>query len=142
MSDTAHPTLKLTVALTATWLVLAGPAFLLGGSTAVEGLAWAAGLCFLPHLLTLAVQFVVQPGNALLVNVLLSVTLRLLVVLAGVVMIWSQRPEFRSLSFVLWLAPCYLVALAVETRQVIAQANASQPEPPRDLPVTRTALGG
>jgi len=135
VSAIANPTLKLAVALTVTWLVLVGPASIVGGLVAVEGLSYAVTLCFLPHLLGVAVLLVLGPLMVSgsqgrlhpLVGLLLTMSLRLVVVLLGTILICWHRPDMRGLTFLAWLLPCYVVALAVETRHLIAKVGGSSP---------------
>jgi hypothetical protein len=119
-------TLKLTVALAATWFVLAGPAWLLGGASGLVGLSLAAWLCWIPHLLFVAYVFVCQPNDRPLAALLLSMMIRLSVVLTGALVICWYRPDLRGGAFLVWLAVCYLVALAVETRLQIANASGTK----------------
>jgi hypothetical protein len=121
--ESVNSTVKLAVALAATWLFLAAPAWVVGGANAVLALSLAAWLCFVPHLMILAFGFVFQSRDRSLSGLLAGMATRLVVVLAGAAMICWYRTDLRGAMFLVWLAPCYFVALAVETRILVARAG-------------------
>lgn len=124
MLSTASQSLQLTAAMAAGWGVLAVPAYLVAGWTAVEGLAYGALLCLLPGVLlnlrTALVGTRQHPFSALL----LGMGLRLAVVLMGALVICVNRPDMRGATFLFWLVPLYCVALAIETRQALRVESA------------------
>lgn len=109
--------------LGAVWLLLVGPAALWQGARGVEGLSWAAAICLLPGL------FVVMQVGGLreqgpLAGMLVGMGLRLVAAVVSAVLLCFLRPDLRGEVFVVWLVPCYLAALAVETRLLLDEGAA------------------
>jgi hypothetical protein len=103
------------------WVLLAGPAMLLGGDgPEVTGLALL--VCLAPNLLALGVAELVRTRSEYTrtAALLISFVARLFLVigLGFTVYLLSPHLKGRELSFVLWGAMFYLILLAVETRLV------------------------
>jgi hypothetical protein len=115
---------RLLVALGGLWVVLAGPAFLMGGPPAVVGLGAAVLLCLLPGLVVLSLHSGWLGRQQPLSGLLLAMGLRLAFVLASALVVHQISPEVLATAFLIWLVPAYLVALAVETRMALTQEAA------------------
>jgi hypothetical protein len=100
-------------------MALSGPAFIVGGGAGLQALTLAALVCFLPGWLVLA-RFGRLSAERPVSGLVVGMGLRLLVVLAAALVICFERPDLRAAAFIVWLIPCYLVALAVETREFVA----------------------
>jgi hypothetical protein len=109
---------RLVLAMVAMWLLMAGPAAWLQGPLGVEGLTWAAGICLLPGLLV-----VTQVGrlgeDRPLAAIVIAVGLRLAAAVVAAFVLCLVRPDLRGEAFIVWLVPCYLAALAVETQLLL-----------------------
>lgn len=121
----------LAVALGATALLLALPAWLRFGAMGLEGLLYAALASFVPGvLLALAASWFTGPQKILQL-VLASTALRVgFVLLVGLAVVQS-RPALKSTEFFLGLGVFYLIALAVETRQLLAELTSSSSRQPQ-----------
>ena len=123
-----HP-LRQTTWLIATlallWLVLALPARWVGGAAGLEGLTWAIGLCLFPGLLVLLVPKMAAAPHA----ILLSTAVRMLLVLAGVLVIRETRPELGFREFFAWLILSYMAALAIESFFLVRQQQQAAADP-------------
>lgn len=97
------------------WVLTAPLAAMWKGAVAVEAVTLAALLCLLPQVAVVLLASLRRRERDPISRLLVSMGLRLAVVLLGTLAICVQRPEMQSVSFALWLAPFYLVALAVET---------------------------
>jgi hypothetical protein len=109
---------RLVLAMAAMWLVMAGPAVLLQGPLGVEGLTWAAGICLLPGLLVVT-QIGRLGEDRPLAGMVVAVGLRLLAAVVAAFVLCLVRPDLRGEAFIVWLVPCYLAALAVETQLLL-----------------------
>lgn len=106
----------LTVFALAGWLLLLGPAHLLGERDGVEGVTWAAALCLVPGWLVFLVSSRFHGLNAQLPVVVIGGTvLRMMFVLVGMVAVQGSRPDLGFREFTLWLLVFYLGMLAAET---------------------------
>jgi hypothetical protein len=117
---------QLLVSLAVGWLVLAAPAWLCVGHTAVEGLTYAAVLCLLPGLLVSSLSLVPWVRQRPLLPVLAASGARVTVVLGGAAWLAWTRPDLRVETFFLWLGLLYVVALVSETRQLLAAGAAAR----------------
>lgn len=104
--------------LTAVTLIVFGiaawPVSRWSGRAGVEELSFAAGLCLFPGWLAfwLVSRYVAAKSRAL--AILAGTTLRMLLVLGGVLVLrmqWGGLPK----SFLVWLCVFYLLSLVVET---------------------------
>lgn len=104
--------------LTAVTLVVLGvaawPVFHWFGRAGIEEMGFAAGLCLFPGWLAfwLVSRYVAAKSRAL--AILAGSTLRMLIVLGGVLVLrmqWGELPK----SFLVWLCVFYLLSLIVET---------------------------
>ncbi|MBQ18874.1 MAG: hypothetical protein CMJ65_17340 [Planctomycetaceae bacterium] len=111
----------LVASLVGLWLVLALPARWVGGLAGIEGLTWAIGLCLLPGLMVLVVAGLVPNLATGPQAILLSTSVRMLMVLAGVLVIRAARPELGFREFFAWLIISYLAALAIESYFLVRQ---------------------
>ena len=103
------------------WVLLAGPAMLLGGDgPEVTGLALA--VCLAPNLLALGVVELVRTRSEYTRTAVLAISsvarLFLVIGLGFVVYLLSPHLKGHELSFVLWGALFYLILLAAESRVV------------------------
>jgi hypothetical protein len=112
---------RLLLALGGLWIVLAGPAYGVGGPPAVVGLSAAVLVCLLPGLVVLGLQSGWLGRLQDLMSLLVAMGLRLVFVLAGALLVHQAWPDIPATAFLIWLVPAYLVALAVETRMALAQ---------------------
>ncbi len=107
--------------MTAAWLVLVGPAYLVGGVATVAGLTAAVLICLVPGVIVLVLQAGLLSNQPPLSNLLVAMGLRMAFVLAAVLVAKQTWPQLPAAHFVAWLVPAYLVALTVETRVALAQ---------------------
>ena len=112
---------KLLLVMVAAWLVLAWPAYFVGGPPSVVGMTVAVLVCLVPGVFVLAIHAGVLANQPPLSNLLVSMGLRMAFVLTAVFVSRQLWPELPVSHFVAWLVPSYLVALAVETRIALAQ---------------------
>jgi hypothetical protein len=105
----------------AAWVLLAGPAMLLGGDGPDLTLP-ALLVCLAPNLLALGVAELVRNRSEFTrtATLLISFVARLFVVigLGFTVYLLSPQLKGRELSFVVWGAVFYLILLAAESRLV------------------------
>lgn len=103
------------------WVVLAGPAMLLGGS-GPEVTALAALVCLAPNLLALGVAELVKTRSEYVrtAALLISFVARLFLVLGLGFAVYRLLPHLKGheLAFVLWGATFYLIFLFAESRLV------------------------
>jgi len=111
------------------WLVLALPARWVGGIAGLEGLTWAIGLCLLPGLMVLVVMGLVPKLAMAPHAILLSTAVRMLLVLAGVLVIRETRPELGFREFFAWLILSYMAALAIESFFLVRQQQQAAADP-------------
>ncbi|MGD9854042.1 MAG: hypothetical protein AB7U20_03740 [Planctomycetaceae bacterium] len=114
---------RLTLALAALWGVLAGPAYLVAGASAVVGLTAAVLVCLLPGLVVLALQAGPLGSQQPFAGLILGMGLRMAVVLTSVLLVRQSLPDLPMTVYVAWLVPAYLAALTVETRIALAQVQ-------------------
>jgi hypothetical protein len=128
----AHPARTvglLALALAATALCLALPAWLRFGPVGLEGLAYCGLACFIPGVLLTAVSGRFAGSNRAMALMLVGTGLRVGFVLVMGLLVVNARPALNSTEFLLGLAIFYFVALAVETRQLLVDVS-SQPRQP------------
>lgn len=111
------------------WLLLALPAQWVGGPEGLEGLTWAIGLCLLPGLVVLTAMGLLPKLATAPQAILFSTTLRMLLVLAGVLVIREARPELGFREFFAWLIVSYLAALTIESYFLVRQQQHAAPDP-------------
>lgn len=101
--------------------LLAGPAYLLQGWLALEGLCYAAILCLIPGwVVFLAVAW--YGDSVAPVWVILSGTVvRMVFVLVGALVVLGLHANLGFQEFLVWLLAFYLVALFVETWLLLKQ---------------------
>jgi hypothetical protein len=118
----------LAAALGVAVLVLALPTWNRFGTAGLEGLAAASLATFLPGLVLVLAAGQFTGTNRPLQLLLLATGLRVgLVLLAGLLIV-QYRPSLHSTEFFLGLSAFYFIALAVETRQLMADAASPRPE--------------
>lgn len=115
----------LLILTSAFWLVLTGPAWLLGGTHGIQGLSIAAVLCVIPGFVVLCISSRSHVGANSANMVLLSTTMRLLVVLFGVLVVQKIRPDLQFWQFLVWIIVFYLATLLLETFVVLKQTKQS-----------------
>lgn len=93
------------------------------GLLGLEGVLYAAAACFLPGVILEAVSGRFRGSQRVLQMLLVGTTLRISVVLATGLLVLAVRPALSPTEFLLALAAFYCVALAVETRQLAADAG-------------------
>jgi hypothetical protein len=108
------------------WALLAVPARHLAGNVGVEGLSYAALLCVVPGLLTIALVFgatgPATPTSTRAMLAMAGMLLRMFVVLGGVLVIHAYRPDLKAREFFVWLVVFYAATLAAETYLVLRPA--------------------
>ena len=106
------------------WLVLAGPAYLVAGTPALEGLCYAALLCLIPGWLVFLISLRYGVANGQAAVMLWGTGLRLLFVLFGVLAIRSYRADLGLWEFLVWIIFFYSTTLLVETLLLVKQSSA------------------
>jgi uncharacterized membrane protein YadS len=101
------------------WLVLAGPAYWLRGTLALEGLSYAVLLGLVPGWLVVYVTTRYPEAGSQGTAVLLGTGLRMAFVLIGMTMLRSLRPDLGHYEFQLWVILSYLAFLVVETVMIV-----------------------
>ncbi|MCX7419205.1 MAG: hypothetical protein NT013_06665 [Planctomycetia bacterium] len=110
------------------WLVFAGLAYRLSGVVGLEGLSVAALLSLLPGWLVFwGVAAVSQASdqNGQSMAVLVATCVRLMVVLFGVLLMKSIRPDLGLKEFHVWVIVFYGVSLMVETLLLVKSLSKS-----------------
>ena len=121
---------RLLAAVLGLWLLLAGPAYLIAGVPALEGLAYSAGLCLIPGWLVFAIASKARDANQqATLTILGGMGFRMLFVLVGLVAIQSFRPHLGMREFVVWLLVFYMATVALETWMVVSGLKQSKAEP-------------
>lgn len=109
----------LTACSAALWVVLAGPAYGLAGVLGLEGLTYAALMCWLPG----CALFFVIPFFDFAQNkafaFLAGSGLRMFVVLVATVLLQEFRADLGLRQFLGWLVAFYSVTLLVETLLIV-----------------------
>lgn len=123
----------LTIVLTATWLLLAGPAYLTTGLLGVEGLTYACLVCLAPGLMVIALSHRPRLADHPLAAPVIGFSLRIFVVVLAVLAICLARPDLRITTFLVWVVPFYLVGLVVETWLALRQRPSIAGSPPREM---------
>jgi hypothetical protein len=124
----------LLVSSLALWLLLAGPAWLLAGTSALVDTAVALGLCLAPMTATLLWchwAFGNAPEQQLLA-VMGGTTLRLLVAAGGGIALFHGFEALHRPAFLIWVIVFYLATLTLEVIVVVRDQNlrAQQPQRP------------
>lgn len=121
----------LAAALIVAVLVLALPAWNRFGGLGLEGLAYAAVASFVPGLILVLAAGQLTGTQRPLQLLLLATGLRVGIVLLSGLFILEFRPALKSTEFFLGLGLMYLIALAVETRQLLAELAPRSPRQPQ-----------
>ena len=108
----------LTASATVLWLVLAGPAYGLAGTTGLEGLSYAALLCLVPGCLVFFAADWLGSNNQS-VTFLAGTGLRMLTVLIGALVVHEMRADLGLRQFFSWLVVFYSFTLVVETLLIV-----------------------
>lgn len=109
----------LTACAAALWVVLAGPAYAVAGKLGLEGLAYAALMCWLPGcLLFLVISFFGFAKNKSYAF-LAGSGLRMFVVLVATLAMQEFRADLGLKEFLSWLIAFYSVMLLVETLLIV-----------------------
>lgn len=111
------------------WLAAAGPAYLVAGSTAIEGLTLAVLICAVPGIIALFVAERSRQRDRALTGLLIGSGLRMAAVLVATLVLRQLRPDLGPLQFHAWLIVAYLAMLAVETKLVLAKEQLVRPRP-------------
>jgi len=103
------------------WIVLAAPAYAVGGGAALAGSAIAAGLALAPGVLVLVLadRIVRMPQGGLVLAVIAPVV-RSLVVVGGGLWLHYRVAEFTFANLLVWIAVFYFLTLALETSMILA----------------------
>ncbi|MCA9114949.1 MAG: hypothetical protein KDA79_07665 [Planctomycetaceae bacterium] len=113
-------------------LVLAGPAWLLGGNPALSGLVVAFALCLPPGCIAVCAAAAWRVASVQVPMVVLAGTgLRLVVVALGALLLKKAGFSLTFLNFTVWLVLAYFVMLAAETRLVLKSVAAAEAVPVR-----------
>lgn len=118
---------RLVSALALLWCVLAAPAFLVAGVPALIGLAGAVLSCLVPGLGVVLLQAAPLGQHQPVVSLMTGMVLRIGCVLGTVLVVYRIWPDLPVAVFVVWLIPAYMVALAAETRMVLADVGGGRP---------------
>jgi hypothetical protein len=120
----------LALATAVLWVVLVGPALLIGGRDGLIGLSAAALLCVVPGWIVfwIAAAYGAAGGQVPLV-VLGGMVLRMIFVFLGMVIIQSANQHLGFREFVVWLLAFYAVLLAVETFLVLPRTGSASGQP-------------
>ena len=110
-----RPSVWLSAAVVALWLVLAGPAWWLAGRSGIEGLSYSAVLCLVPGWLVFFLSSRYRVADTRVQVILIATTVRLLFVAAGTLVVLQVRPELRLREFLVWIIVFYLATLVAET---------------------------
>jgi hypothetical protein len=106
------------------WTALAAPAYLLAGLPGLEGLTYAALLCFVPGL---AVIYMAADCHASAPRevwfVFGGTLLRMMVGLGGALAVRFLRPELNFWEFLVWLVIFYSVTLFFEIFLILKPAS-------------------
>lgn len=124
MSQPLQSISRLAAALGLAALVLALPAWLRFGPVGLEGIAIACLACLVPGVLLVLVSGWFRGSQRVLQMLLVGTGLRISFVLLTALLLMQTRPALDSTEFLLGLSVFYFVALAVETRQLFAEAVA------------------
>lgn len=128
----------LTASTAALWAVLAGPAFWLAGTLGLEGLTYAALLCWLPGcLLFFAVPFFELSKNKAYAF-LAGSGLRMAVVLVATLVLQEIRADLGLKEFLGWLIAFYSATLLVETLLIVKSPDVATASVPTG---NKTVLG-
>ena len=114
---------KLAAALGLTALLLALPAWQAFGSLGLIAVGGAVIACFLPGVLLALAGRHFRGANRPLQMLLTGTGLRVGIVLIAGFLLVSLRPELKTNEFFLGLAVVYMVALVVETRELMAEVG-------------------
>jgi hypothetical protein len=106
----------------ACWVVVIYPARLLGGEAAVVQSAVAAALCLAPSLATLAwaCRTLERSPEQLVIVVLGGMLVRMAFVLGAGTAVYALLPDFRHVSFWIWVLVFYLITLTLEMVLLLA----------------------
>lgn len=121
---------RLIAATLTTWIVLVWPACLLwGAEVAVPSLS-ACLLCLFPSMLTLAwaVSCVGGKAEQQVAAVLGGMLVRMVVVLAGALILFFNVPILHAVNFWIWVLVFYLLSLALEMALVLASLSRTTAE--------------
>ena len=117
---------QLTAVMVAAWLVAAAAAWGFSGPRSLLQATLAAVLCLTPGWLVFA--FAGLYGTAAPLGVVIvGMVARMAVVLAGVLTVKAVRPDLGGLSFAAWLGVFYVLALATETKLLLAPPSGGTP---------------
>lgn len=109
-------------------LLLAFPAYSIGGIAGVEGLCYAAAICLLPGWVVIALADGYGVAKFRVGSVLVGTGMRFGVILAGVLLVTWARPQLQFREFLVWVVVFYMVTLGFETavvyRQTISRSKA------------------
>lgn len=125
---------RLAAALGLAAACLAPVAWLQFGAVGLEGVGYAALACFVPGVVLASIAGQFTGSQRAMQLLLLGTLLRVGIVLLVSLVLVEFRPVLRSTEFFVGLAVFYFVALAVETRELLAElgsANARVPQPNR-----------
>ena len=138
-STTQSPTRRcgvLTACAAALWLVLVGPAYGLAGRLGLEGLTYAALICWLPGcLLFFAIPFFEFAKNKAYAF-LAGSGVRMFVVLVATLVMQEYRADLGLKEFLSWLIAFYSVTLLVETLLIVKSPEAAT----ADVPATNNTV--
>ena len=103
------------------WALFAGPAYMLRGTLALEGLTYATLLCLVPGWVVVYVTARYPECGSQATAVIMGTGLRMAFVLVGMVMLKNMRPEFGHYEFQFWLILSYMAFLFLETLMLVKQ---------------------
>lgn len=110
------------------WSLLALPAHRLAGAPGLEGLTYAALLCFAPGVVTTVLAAVLSNSSASslrLVLFLSGMLFRMFVVLGGALAVRVYRPDLTVREFYAWLLVFYLATMAAETFLILKPSRSA-----------------
>lgn len=101
------------------WLLLLLPAYGIAGSKGLEGLTWAAVVCFHSGAPTVWIVSQVAASPERVWFVIAGMVIRMVAVAIVVLLFWKTRPDLGWAQFYCWLVIFYNLMLLVETYLVL-----------------------
>lgn len=122
---------RLIAATLMAWIILVWPARLLWGADVPARSLAACLLCLVPAALTLAWAVAAAGGKPeqQLAVVLGGMLVRMVMVLAGALVLFFQVPILHDAGFWMWVLGFYLLTLALEIALVLAHRSAAAAPP-------------
>ena len=111
----------------ALWVLAAGPAYLIGAGSGIEGLTYAVIVCLIPGYLALEVAERSLRADRAMMGMLVGMGVRMAFVLIAVLVCQQVRPDLQLKEFHIWLVVAYMVMLAAETGLLLSKRKPTSP---------------